>query len=126
MTSGHLRIYGLKINAIQFVVAAEDSKHESMNYEQQSTSSKSTQISTAEIQRIVDQLKLDRFRSSTKRTYYNVWKSFNKFFIKLDDKPISWEKRLILYVGYLISKRDSLLQLEAMSAQFEHHWPILV
>ena len=65
----------------------------------------STQISTAEIQRIVDQLKLDRFRNSTKSTYYNVWKNFNEFFIKLDSKPISWSERLTLYVGYLISKR---------------------
>ena len=34
--------------------------------------------------------------------YYNVWKNFNSFFIRLDNKPTDWEDRLVLYVGFLI------------------------
>ena len=49
-------------------------------------------------------LKNDRFRNTTKRNYYGIWKSFNQFVIKLDVKPTSWEERLILYVGFLIQK----------------------
>ena len=41
-------------------------------------------------------------RDSTKKNYLGIWRSFNQFFIKLDDKPDSWEDRLTLYVGHLI------------------------
>ena len=37
--------------------------------------------------------------------YYSVWKNFNSFFIKLDEKPKSWEDRLLLYVGYLVNEK---------------------
>ena len=33
-----------------------------------------------------------------------MWKCFNEFFVKLDEKPKTWEDRLILFVGYLIDK----------------------
>ena len=69
-----------------------------------STTTLST-ISTAEIKSIVERLKMDRFRSSTKSTYYTVWKLFNQFFIKLDTKPATWEERLVLFVGYLIETK---------------------
>ena len=56
----------------------------------------------AEISEIVERLRLERHRSSTQAQYYCVWKLFNKFFIKLDIKPTSWEDRLTLFVGYLV------------------------
>ena len=41
-------------------------------------------------------------------TYYTVWKLFNKFYLRLDNKPDTWEKRLVLFVAYLIDgKRQS-------------------
>ena len=46
---------------------------------------------------------MNQHRDSTKKNYYLVWKLFNEFFIKLDEKPRSWEDRLTLFVGYLIS-----------------------
>ena len=55
-----------------------------------------------ELQQIVDQLQLNQHRDSIKRCYYTVWKLFNEFFIKLDQKPRTWEDRLTLFVGYLI------------------------
>ena len=71
-----------------------------------STGSGSTasSISTKAIEQIVDKLKMERNRTTTKRTYYNVWKNFNQFIVKLDRKPPSWEDRIVLYVGYLVNQ----------------------
>ena len=41
-------------------------------------------------------------RNSTAKTYYSVWKQFNKFLIKLDVMPDSWEDRTSLFITYLI------------------------
>ena len=51
---------------------------------------------------IVDKLKMERNRTSTKDNYYGIWKSFNTFFLKLDRKPDTWEERLNLFVAYLV------------------------
>ena len=67
-----------------------------------SSSSGDSSISTAAIQSIIDKLKTQRNRSSTRACYYGVWRKFNEFFVKLDIKPESWEERLTLFVGYLI------------------------
>ena len=55
-----------------------------------------------ELELVVEQLKNNRHRESTKLNYYDIWKCFNHFYIKLDRKPHSWEQRLVLFVGYLI------------------------
>ena len=67
-----------------------------------SKDSTSSTISTVAMQQIVDRLKTEGIKSSTKRSYYSAWKSFNQFFIRLDEKPDTWEDRLILFIGYLI------------------------
>ena len=54
------------------------------------------------LQQIIDKLKHQCNRHSTDKVYYQVWKSFNQFIIKLDTKPKTWEDRLVLYIGYLI------------------------
>ena len=59
-------------------------------------------ISTRAMQQIVDKLRHQQYRDSTKATYYCVWKTFNEFFIRLDFKPRTWEERLILFVGSLV------------------------
>ena len=65
--------------------------------------SKTSSISTTTLSRIVEQLKDNSNRESTDRMYYKVWRSFNQFFIRLDKKPDTWEDRLVLFVGHLIS-----------------------
>ena len=42
-------------------------------------------------------------------TYYNVWKNFNQFLVRLDRMPKLWEERLSLYCTFLITikKRKS-------------------
>ena len=70
-----------------------------------SSNSTSSTISTSMIQGIVDRLKNESNRKSTKANYYGIWRNFNKFFIQLDKKPKTWEERITLYVGYLIDKK---------------------
>ena len=41
-------------------------------------------------------------KQSTSKNYYGVWKKFNKFLIKLDKIPATWEQKVISYVGHLI------------------------
>ena len=67
-------------------------------------SSSSSVISALAMQQIVDSLRYQRHRDSTKVNYYSVWHSFNKFFVRLDQKPNLWEDRLTLFVGYLVQK----------------------
>ena len=68
-----------------------------------SGSSTSSWLSTKMIQVIVEDLKHNQHQSSTKRNYYAVWKVFNEFFIRLDEKPDKWEDRLTLFVGHMVS-----------------------
>ena len=67
------------------------------------SSSRSSQILTKEIEIVIDRLKNEKHRSSTKRNYRSIWKNFNEFFVWLDSKPRAWEDRISLYVGYLVS-----------------------
>ena len=73
-----------------------------MKTSQGSNVSSSSTISTSAMESIVMKLKNERNRSSTRKNYYGIWKTFNQFFVKLDRKPDSWEERLILFVGFLI------------------------
>ena len=66
----------------------------------ESISSSSTILSVA-MRNILEKLKFERHRSSTRSQYYCVWKLFNDFFLKLDEKPSSWTDRLNLFVAYL-------------------------
>ena len=70
-----------------------------------SKSSTSSTISTIAIERIVEQLRLKRCRTSTRQTYYRFWRLFNQFFIRLDKKPNNWEDRLVLFTGFLIENK---------------------
>ena len=65
-------------------------------------SSESSSISTADMRIIIDRLKFERVRTTTRRNYYSVWKTFNEFIMKLDVKPTNWEDRLSLFIGYII------------------------
>ena len=53
---------------------------------------------------ILENLKGCTNRSTTSATYLCIWRKFNEFIIKLDDKPDSWEDRATLFGAYLIKK----------------------
>ena len=67
-------------------------------------SSSASSILTSDIECLVDRLRIERFRNSTKNNYYCIWCTFNQFYLKLDRKPDNWEERLTLFVGYLIGR----------------------
>ena len=53
---------------------------------------------------IVEKLKTQNKRKSTSATYLRVWRQFNNFIIQLDDMPITWEERTVLFIGHLVHK----------------------
>ena len=69
-----------------------------------SDSDKSSSISTQDLELLVDSLKNEQHRSSTRSNYYSIWKIFNKFFLRLDIKPLNWEDRITLFVAHLIKE----------------------
>ena len=62
-------------------------------------------ISTEAVEQLIEQLKYQHNRDSTKKNYYAIWKVFNQFYLCLDRKPKRWEDRLVLFVGYMINKK---------------------
>ena len=78
------------------------------NKKTKSTKSTSSSISTHEIENYVNMLKYQSQRCSTRRSYYNIWKSLNQFFLKLDHRPTQWEDRLVLFIGHLIEQNRRL------------------
>ena len=73
---------------------------EKQSNSRRSNASSSSTISTNAIINIVDRLKMERVRNSTKSNYYGIWKTFNEFYVRLDIKPPTWEERLILFAGF--------------------------
>ena len=65
-------------------------------------SSDSSKISTHHVLNILDKLKTKRVWDSTNKNYLAIWRVFNKFIIRLDHIPKSWEERTSLFCGYLI------------------------
>ena len=85
----------------------DEKKEQSKKIKKEDMSSNSSTISSVSIQQVVENLKFHRFMGTTKRNYYSVWKNFNEFFIRLDNKPEEWEDRIVLFVGYLIHYKGS-------------------
>ena len=61
-------------------------------------------ISTTALEMIVEHLRCQKNRSTTRRNYFRIWRKFNNFILSLDRKPDQWEDRLILFLGYLINE----------------------
>ena len=51
---------------------------------------------------IMESLKSKKLRKTMANNYLSIWRSFNKFLIKLDVLPTKWEQRVVLYCTYLI------------------------
>ena len=67
-------------------------------------SSTSSKISSVEMASILEELEFRAGnRDNTVATYRRVWKSFNRFLIKLDKIPRDWEDRTGLFVANLIT-----------------------
>ena len=99
LTSGYV---GLFMTESYYVVVNKSDFGSKWRKESSKGSSNST-ISTSEMQQIVEKLKMQRVRDSTRKNYYTIWKLFNQFYLKLDVKPTEWEDRLTLFIAYLIN-----------------------
>ena len=55
---------------------------------------------------VLEKLKGSQARSSTIDNYMSIWRQFNKFLLRLDNKEKidTWEKRLIIYGTYLVEQ----------------------
>ena len=56
------------------------------------------------ISSIVEKLKTERCRSSTRATYHKIWRLFGKFYERLDYKPKLWQDKIVLFAAYLIEE----------------------
>ena len=72
------------------------------NRERCNGTSTSSTISTAYIEGVIENLKNKQVRNTTSKNYLGIWRHFNKFIIRLDHKPKSWEEKTSLFCGYLI------------------------
>ena len=79
-------------------------KKKSKNGSSRSTSSASSRISTKNLELIVDRLKGECHRNTTRKMYHKVWKQFALFYQRLDRCPPTWEERIVLFIGYLIQE----------------------
>ena len=61
-------------------------------------------ISSWSMRLILEKLKGQSKRESTKKMYLGVWRSFNDFLFKLDKNPDNWEDRTSLFLVHLINK----------------------
>ena len=57
------------------------------------------------MQNIMDRLIANQNRSSTMKNYVAIWRSFNKFLIRLDSKPDSWEQRVSYFAAFLVEEK---------------------
>ena len=57
------------------------------------------------MEQLLDQLKQDKNKNSTKMTYHKIWRKFNEFIIRLDRIPRTWEHRTAVYCAFLIVEK---------------------
>ena len=41
-------------------------------------------------------------KSSMAKSYLGIWRNFNRFLLKLDEKPENWEERISLYLAFIV------------------------
>ena len=99
------RIWEDESNYLKLLITGNRQKIKFDSIFHSGNSSTTSAISASAMQDIVDKLKTQSYRNSTRKNYYGIWKHFNQFYICLDVKPDTWEERLILFVGHLIHHR---------------------
>ena len=67
-----------------------------------SRTSDSSTISSAYVSQLLERFKNQRVKEPTALNYHGIWKNFNKFLIRLDTRPDTWEEKVAWYAGYLI------------------------
>ena len=57
-----------------------------------------------ELQLTADKLQWEQRYKTSKKTYYYGWRSFSNFILRLDERPDTWDEKLILFMAHLIGK----------------------
>ena len=74
------------------------------NRNQGSSGSDTSRLSAAHIYNVIERLKMKKNCDTTNRNYLGIWRHFNRFLIRLDYVPGSWEQRTILFRAHLIEQ----------------------
>ena len=53
-------------------------------------------------EQVIEELKNHKHKLSTKKNYRKIWENFNKFIVKLNYIPKSWEQKLMIYCSFLV------------------------
>ena len=67
-----------------------------------SSASDYSKISVNQINQILEKLKGMSTRDTTKQNYLSIWRHFNRFVIRLDKPPGTWEERTVLFCAHLV------------------------
>ena len=65
------------------------------------------------MQNLLQQLKQQRNRTSTRGNYWKIWRCFNNFLIRLDFRPKEWEARTSLFLAYLVENGKKSVTLKS-------------
>ena len=63
-------------------------------------------FSSSYLQSVLERLRCQDNRASTRHSYHKIWTKFNEFLIKLDVIPEKWENKVALYCAYLIEIKE--------------------
>ena len=66
--------------------------------------SATSKISVDSVRQIMERICNAKHRKTTRKAYIGMWRKFNKFVIRLDKIPPTWEERINLYVAYVADK----------------------
>ena len=81
-----------------------------------SNSWSTSSYSTDYIENVIERLRVQSLRDSTRELYHKIWCYFNEFLIKLDRKPESWEDRLILFIGNALDEEKESTTLKTYAS----------
>ena len=72
---------------------------------------------------------MEKHENSTKENYHGIWKNFNRFIIRLDVIPSTWEDRLTLFIGHLADNgiqsstiKSYISAIKAVLEYDDHKW----
>ena len=68
------------------------------------SSSNSSKVSTDYFAQVIENIKNGKYAPGTTDTYHSAWVSFNKFVVRLDRIPPTWEEKLALFLACLIEE----------------------
>ena len=69
------------------------------------SASDTSRVSLQDLRLIIEKLKCSQYRPSTAKMYLGVWRQFNKFLMRLDTLPESWEDKTLLFIAHLVHDR---------------------